>query len=69
MAKFDNILETIGNTPLVRLKKIEEKYQVDNNLYAKLESFNPGNSVKTRPAFMMIKTLYEEGKIDESYLY
>ena len=69
MAKFENILETIGNTPLVRLKKIEDMYQVNNNLFAKLESFNPGTSVKTRPAYMMIKTLYEEGKIDESYTF
>lgn len=69
MAKYENILETIGDTPLVRLKKIEELYHIDNRLFAKLESFNPGNSVKTRPAYMMIKSMYDEGLVDSSYTF
>jgi len=61
MAKFKNILETIGNTPLVRLEKIEKMYNINNEVYAKLESFNPSNNVKVRPAFAMINDLYEKG--------
>jgi cysteine synthase A len=66
MALFNNILETIGKTPLVRLKKIEEKYNLNNEIYAKLESFNPTNNVKVRPAFYMIRKLYEQGRIKTS---
>ncbi|OQX93324.1 MAG: cysteine synthase A [Tenericutes bacterium 4572_104] len=68
MKVYNNILETIGNTPLVRLKKVEEKYNLDLNLYAKLESFNPTNSVKARPAYYMIKKLYQDNLIDKSSL-
>ncbi len=65
MALYNNILETIGKTPLVRLGKIEQLYQTNNELYAKLESFNPSNNVKVRPAYYMIKKLYEQNLIDK----
>ncbi len=68
MALFKNILETIGNTPLVRLQKIESTYDVFNRLYAKLESFNPSNNVKVRPAFYMIKSLYENKQITKDHI-
>jgi len=68
MKIYNNILETIGNTPLVRLQKVEKKYNLNVKLYAKLESFNPTNSVKARPAYNMIKKLYQEDKINESSL-
>lgn len=61
---YNNILETIGHTPLVRLEKVEQKYGLASKLYAKLESFNPSHSVKVRPAYYMIKALYDEGKMD-----
>lgn len=61
MSLYKNILETIGKTPLVRLKQFEDFYHLNNRVYAKLESFNPGNNVKVRPAYQMIKTLYEQG--------
>lgn len=64
MKAYNNILETIGNTPLVRLKKVEEKYNLKSKLYAKLESFNPSFSVKTRPAFYMFKDLMEKNIIN-----
>ena len=48
-----SILETIGNTPLVKLNKITE--EVDALVLAKVESFNPGNSVKDRMAVKMIE--------------
>ncbi len=66
MKVYNSILETIGNTPLVRLHKIEQKYQLKSRLYAKLESFNPSNSVKTRPAYYMFKDLQTRNLMDKS---
>ena len=54
-----NILETIGNTPLVRLNKIVK--EVDALVLAKIETFNPGNSVKDRMALKMIEDAEREG--------
>lgn len=65
MKAYNNILEAIGHTPMVRLEKVEAAYQLESRLYAKLESFNPSGSVKTRPALYMIKGLYDEKKIDK----
>ena len=65
MAIFDNILETIGNTPLVRLHHIEEEYKLDAKLFAKIEYFNPGGSIKDRPAMMMIKDAFESKRINK----
>jgi len=56
-----NILETIGNTPLVRLNTITE--EVDALVLAKIESFNPGNSVKDRMALKMIEDAEHQGLI------
>lgn len=65
MAIFDNILDTIGNTPLVRLHHIEEVYKLDAKLFAKIEYFNPGGSIKDRPAMMMIKDAFESKRINK----
>lgn len=65
MKVYQNILETIGNTPLVRLKKIEEEFNLNTRLYAKLEGFNPTNSVKVRPAYYMFYDLMMKNKIDK----
>ena len=65
MATFDNILDTIGNTPLVRLHHIEEEYKLDAKLFAKIEYFNPGGSIKDRPAMMMIKDAFESKRINK----
>lgn len=54
-----NILETIGHTPLVRLNKIVD--EVDALVLAKVETFNPGNSVKDRMALKMIEDAESEG--------
>lgn len=67
MSLYENILETIGNTPLVKLNKFKQMNKLNNNFYAKLESFNPANNVKTRPAYYMIKSLYEKKEIDSNY--
>ncbi len=57
----DNVLELIGNTPMVRLKKVTEG--LTGNFYGKLESFNPGDSVKDRIAKYIIDKAEEEGLI------
>ena len=54
-----NILETIGNTPMVKLNKIVEG--IDAIVLAKIETFNPGNSVKDRMALKMIEDAEEQG--------
>ena len=56
-----NILETIGNTPLVRLNTITE--DVPGIVLAKIESFNPGNSVKDRMALKMVEDAESDGRL------
>ena len=56
-----NILETIGNTPLVRLNKIVS--EIDALVLAKVESFNPGNSVKDRMALKMVEDAEADGRL------
>lgn len=56
------IIDCIGNTPLVRLDRINPNSQV--RLYAKLEGDNPGGSVKDRAAYSMIKNAMERGDIN-----
>ncbi|MCX7957837.1 MAG: cysteine synthase A [Deltaproteobacteria bacterium] len=61
MKVFTNIVETIGNTPLVRINRMTEGLNV--NLLAKLESFNPAHSVKDRIGFAMIEDAEKKGII------
>lgn len=61
MAYFNNILETIGNTPLVKLNKIVEN--VPATVLAKVETTNPGNSVKDRMALKMIEDAEKRGDL------
>lgn len=56
-----NILETIGNTPLVKINKITE--EIPALVLAKIESFNPGNSVKDRMAVKMIEDAEADGRL------
>jgi cysteine synthase B len=61
-----SILNFVGNTPLVKLSKVIPKdISPDVEIYAKLESFNPGGSVKDRPALSMFLTALKEGVIKE----
>ena len=62
MKYFNNILETIGNTPLIKLNKITKS--LNSDVFVKVESFNPGNSVKDRMAVKMIEDAEKEGKIN-----
>ena len=56
-----NILETIGNTPLVRLNTITK--DISALVLAKIESFNPGNSVKDRMALKMVEDAESDGRL------
>ena len=60
MARYDNVLDTIGNTPLVRLNRLAP---VGVNVYAKLESFNPMSSVKDRMAKAIIERAEQTGAL------
>jgi S-sulfo-L-cysteine synthase (O-acetyl-L-serine-dependent) len=57
------ILDTVGNTPMVELKKMNSNPGV--KIFAKLEGNNPGGSVKDRPALNMIKSALERGDINQ----
>lgn len=59
MKVYNNILETIGNTPLVRLNKVTK--DVKATILAKVETTNPGNSVKDRMALKMIEDAEKSG--------
>ncbi|MFX1314860.1 MAG: cysteine synthase A [Promethearchaeota archaeon] len=61
MNYYNNIIETIGKTPLVKLNRILEHLNPKPNIYAKLEYFNPGGSVKDRIGMAMIQKAEEEG--------
>ncbi len=60
---YDNVLETIGATPLVRLARIAGEAGVDADIIGKCEFFNPLSSVKDRIGLAMIEALEAEGKI------
>ena len=58
---YNNILETIGNTPLVRLNNVTKEIQA--TVLAKVETTNPGNSIKDRMALKMIEDAEKSGKL------
>ncbi|MBS4065311.1 MAG: pyridoxal-phosphate dependent enzyme [Chitinophagaceae bacterium] len=57
----NNILETIGNTPMIRLNKITKDFPC--TVVAKVDYFNPGNSIKDRMALKMVEVAEKEGKL------
>lgn len=63
MKPVNNIIDLIGNTPVVKLNRIVPEGAAD--VYVKLEMFNPSKSVKDRAAFNMIKMAEEQGLIGE----
>ena len=63
MRIYTSIQELVGKTPIVELKKIEDKLQLKGRIYAKLESFNPAGSVKDRIAKAMIEDAKRRGVI------
>ncbi|KAI1700146.1 pyridoxal-phosphate dependent enzyme domain-containing protein [Ditylenchus destructor] len=60
---LDNVLDSIGRTPLVRLNRIPASYGVKCNIYGKCEFLNAGGSVKDRVAFRMIELAEQTGRL------
>lgn len=58
---LNNILETIGNTPLIKLNKVTTA--IPATVLAKVDYFNPGNSIKDRMALKMVEVAEQEGKL------
>ncbi|MHA7944087.1 PLP-dependent cysteine synthase family protein [Formosa sp. 3Alg 14/1] len=56
---FDNVLDLVGNTPLIKLNKITS--QINGDFYAKVEAFNPGHSSKDRIALYIIEQAEKQG--------
>ncbi|MDG1429164.1 MAG: pyridoxal-phosphate dependent enzyme [Crocinitomicaceae bacterium] len=61
MKIYNNILETIGNTPLVKINRMQE--DIEAMVLAKIETTNPGNSVKDRMALQMIDDAEADGRL------
>ncbi len=61
---YDNITQTVGDTPLVRLSKLAAAHSVKAEILAKLEFFNPIASVKDRIGVAMIEALERDGKLN-----
>ena len=60
---YKSIIDTIGNTPLVEIRRLNPNEKV--KIYAKLESFNPGGSIKDRIALYMINRAEERGELSK----
>ncbi|XXM93625.1 cysteine synthase family protein [Candidatus Hodgkinia cicadicola] len=60
---YGSILETVGNTPIVRLKRLEQLYHTKTQLLAKLEFFNPLGSIKDRVGVALIQDAKKKGRI------
>lgn len=61
MKVFHNILELIGNTPMLKIQSLSEL--TGNNIYVKCENFNPGGTIKDRAAKQMVLDAIESGKL------
>lgn len=59
--RFENVIETIGNTPLIRLNNVA--LGIKGEVFAKVEYFNPGNSVKDRMALKMVQDAEKAGEL------
>lgn len=62
---YNSILDTIGNTPLIRIPRISEKYNCYGELICKLEFFNPTSSVKDRIGLAMIEKGEKKGLVNK----
>lgn len=63
----DNALDLIGNTPLIKLNKIPKSFGIKANIYAKVELFNAGGSIKDRIAKNMVLEAEKTGRIKPGY--
>ncbi len=62
---MNNVEKLIGNTPLVELKKIQEKYALKGKIFAKLEWYNPAGSIKDRVAKAILDDAERSGKLQK----
>ncbi len=62
---MNSVEKLIGNTPLVELKKIKEKYALQGKIFAKLESYNPAGSIKDRVAKAIIDDAEKSGSLQK----
>ena len=60
---YDSILDTIGDTPMIRMDRIAKKYGIPGTLLGKVEYFNPGHSVKDRMALKMVEDAEARGDL------
>jgi len=63
---YDNILQTIGDTPLVRLSRLAKYADIRPSILAKIEYFNPAGSIKDRPAMAMIEALMKSDQFTQN---
>ncbi len=63
MRIYDSVAQLVGHTPLLRLRKLEAKYDVKAELVAKLESMNPAGSAKDRIALEMVEQAEAQGRL------
>lgn len=63
MKIYDSVAQLVGHTPLLRLRKLEAKYDVKAELVAKLESMNPAGSAKDRIALEMVEQAEAQGRL------
>lgn len=61
---YNNIVETIGKTPIVKLNSLKNENMAD--IYVKLEYFNPGSSIKDRPAYSIISNMLKDKTLKEN---
>ncbi len=61
MSYYENVLDAVGNTPLIRMGRIERDEGIEATLLAKVEYMNPGGSVKDRPAIKMLEVAEAQG--------
>ena len=63
MARYESVLQLIGGTPLLRLRRLEEADRLGGRVYAKLERNNPGGSAKDRVALAMLEEALRSGAL------
>src|ERR1700758_5384819 len=61
--KVESVLDLVGNTPLLEIRRITEGINSAVKIFAKLEGYNPGGSVKDRPALRMIEDGLASGRL------
>ena len=61
--RVESVLDLIGDTPLLQIRKLAEGLPSDVRIYAKLEGLNPGGSVKDRPALKMVQEGIRAGRL------